>query len=113
MLRGEAVRVCRPSPGAADPFGRPAAEYDWDGSDTAENVLVAPGPTADLDATRPEGAQVAYSLYFPKSYAEPLKGCRVEVAGGEFEVVGDPRAYPAHLTPGEWNRVAEVRRVDG
>lgn len=113
MIRGEEVRVCRPDKGAADPFGKPAETYDWESAEAVPNVLIAPGATADLDETRPEGVEVSYSLYFPKSYSASLKGCRVEVYGERFDVVGDPRPYPAHLTPGDWNTVAEVARTDG
>ena len=113
MISGEDVKVCRPSVGAADPFGKPAESYAWESAETVPNVLVAPGSTDDLDETRPEGVEVAYSLYFPKAYAKSLRSCRVEVRGERFEVVGDPRPYPEHLTPGDWNMVAEVRRVDG
>lgn len=113
MISGEDVKVCRPSIGAADPFGKPEESYDWESAETVPNVLVAPGSTDDLDETRPEGVEVAYSLYFPKGYAKKLKACRIEVHGERFEVVGDPGPYPEHLTPGDWNLVAEVRRVDG
>lgn len=77
--------------------------------------LVAPGATSDLDATRPDGVNVAMTVHFPKAYADSLRGCSVTVPGyeGTYEVIGDPQPYMPKNTPGLWNRPAEVRRVEG
>lgn len=77
------------------------------------NVLVTPGTTTDLDASRPEGVTVALTLHFPKTYTKALKGCLVEVRGATYAIVGDPQPYTPENTPGEWNRPAEVTRTDG
>ncbi len=77
------------------------------------DVLVCPGATADLDVTRPNGAMVAYTLHFPKSYTKSLKDCRIEVRGNTYSVIGDPQPYSAANTPGEWNLTVEVEKVDG
>lgn len=81
--------------------------------DVVPGVLVAPGTTSDLDASRPEGIAVALTLHFPKTYTPPLNGCYVEVRGETYAVVGDPQPYTAENTPGSWNRAVEVTRTDG
>lgn len=77
------------------------------------DVLVQPGTTTDLDATRPNGVEVVFTLHFPKSYTKSLQACRIEVRGDTYEVVGDPQPYTATNTPGAWNLPVEVKRVDG
>lgn len=77
------------------------------------DVLVCPGATSDLDATRPNGVSVAYTLHFPKTFTQSLKACDVRVRGKWFSVVGDPQAYTPENTPGAFNRAVEVGRVDG
>ncbi len=76
-------------------------------------VVVCPGPTSDLDATRPDGARVAFSVFFPKGYSADLRGCSVVVRGVTCEVVGWPQRYADEHAPGELNMVAEVVAVDG
>ena len=77
-------------------------------------VLVAPGSTADLDASRPNGAQVALTLHFPKAWSgAPLKGALVTVRGRRYRVVGDPQPYTTANTPGRFNMPVEVEAVDG
>ncbi len=111
MIFGEGVEVGTPVDGPADPFGAPSRSYEWE---PVANVLVAPGATSDLDETRPDGVEVAYTLYFPKDFGGSLKGRLVRLRGEDpYAVVGDPKRYPAHLTPGDWNLQAEVGRVDG
>lgn len=110
LIRGETVTVVRPTVGR-DALGE--ASYGEPERTDVEGVVVAPGPTADLDATRPEGVKVAYTLCFPKGYREPLRGCWVEVRGERCRVVGDPRPYTAENVPGPWNYTAEAARADG
>lgn len=77
-------------------------------------VLVAPGACSDLDASRPEGARVALTLHFPKSWCgASLKGARVDLRGRRFRVVGDPVPYTASNVPGGYNMPVEVEAVDG
>lgn len=78
-----------------------------------KGVLVCPGSTSDLDASRPNGATVAFTLHFPKDYTKSLKDCLVEVRGKEYVVIGDPQSYTVQNTPGEWNLTVEVSRTDG
>lgn len=77
------------------------------------DVLVQPGSTTDLDASRPNGVEVVFTLHFPKLYTKSLQACRIEVRGDTYEVVGDPQPYTATNTPGAWNLPVEVKRVDG
>lgn len=78
-----------------------------------EGVVVCPGATSELDASRPDGTEVAYTLCFPKSLTASLKGCRVNVRGTEYRVIGDPQRYDPENTPGDWNLTVEVGRTDG
>lgn len=57
-----------------------------------------PGATSELDASRPDGTEVAYTLCFPKSFTASLKGCRVNVRGTEYRVIGD-RSATTRKTP--------------
>ncbi len=114
LLRGETVRVLQYVEGEPDRYGEPTGE--WVGRAVA-NVLVCPADTADSDeslgADRPHGTRHSYALHFPKSYKGPLRGCRVEVRGEVLEVEGDPLAYAAALTPGDWDRRAKATAVRG
>ena len=94
---------------------RPAVSYDDLGEPTREEVrcVVCPGATADMDATRPDGVTVAYTLHFPKAYEGGLRGCSVEVRGARYNVVGDPQRTTDAATPGNYNMAVEVTRADG
>ena len=109
LFQGEPVEVIRPAISYDElrepTYGEPEREQ--------VEVLVCPGSTSDLDATRPNGVEVVFTLHFPKTYTKPLQGCRVEVCGDIYEVIGDPRPYTAANTPGAWNLTVEVKRVDG
>ncbi len=76
-------------------------------------VIAAPGSSAELDASRPEGVRVAWTLHFPKSYTGSLLGCKVRFAQNEYRVIGDPQPYMPENTPGMFNRPVEVEAVDG
>lgn len=114
MIRGVTVTVKRPGAGTADRFnnivpGTPTVE-------TVDNVLVAPGATSDLEASRPEGVRVAYTLHFPKTYTDSLEGCTVVLPApwaGEYKVIGDPRSYIDANTPTSWHIPVEVEAAHG
>lgn len=109
LIPTEAVAVIRPTV-ERDDLGEPVF-----GEPTREDVdcVVCPGATADMDATRPEGVTVAYTLHFPKTYAGSLRGCSVEVRGTRYDVVGDPQRTIAAATPGPFDMAVEVTRADG
>lgn len=110
LISTESVTVSTPVV-EFDALGEP---IERDSVDTAiEGVVVCPGATSDLDASRPDGVEVAYTLCFPKSFTAPLKGCRVNVRGTEYRVIGDPQRYDPANTPGDWNLTVEVGRTDG
>lgn len=110
LIRGETVTVTRSSV-AYDELGEPTAAET--STEAVAGVLVAPGATADLDSTRPNGVTVAFTLHFPKTYAGDLKDAVVGVRGIDCKVVGDPQRYAESDTPGEWNMTVEVTRTDG
>lgn len=110
LIQGESVTVIRPVI-ESDELGEPV-----EGTPEREavgNIVVAPGATAELDASRPNGVTVAFTLCFPKGYGKSLKGCSVEVRGRAYRVVGDPQPYTEANTPGDWNLTVEVERTDG
>lgn len=110
LIQGEVVTVITPD-GARDELGEPIG--DGESRQEVANVVVVPGATADLDASRPDGARVAYTLGFPKDFCGGLRGCDVEVRGERHRVVGDPRRLTPANTPGPWNLTVEVEAVDG
>lgn len=110
LIQGETVTVIRTGR-VLDELGEPT--YGEEAREEVGNVVVAPGATADLDASRPEGVTVAYTLCFPKTFTGELKGCAVEVRGERFRVVGGPQRRTEANTPGPWNLTVEVTRTDG
>lgn len=109
LIPTEAVTVIRPTAGRDD-LGEPV---ETGTSREAVRCVVCPGATSDMDATRPEGVAVAYTLHFPKTYSGSLRGCSVEVRGETYDVVGDPQRTTEAATPGPFNLTVEVTRADG
>lgn len=111
LISGVEVTLSIPGAPARDAHGNMV------GGDPREvavgNVVPQPGRCADLDATRPEGARVAMTFHFPKTYAGSLKGCTVAYGGREYRVIGDPQPFPPHLCPGDHDRAVETEAVDG
>lgn len=110
MIRSEQVVVIRPIETGRDSMNEPV--YEWQ-DEAPVSVVVAPGATADLDASRPEGSSVVMTLHFQKSYTKSLRGCKVRVRGTEYSVIGDPQPYMGANTPGLYNRPVSVKRVVG
>lgn len=93
-----------------DPLGAPV----WAESETVvHDCLVAPGATDSLDESRPEGATVAYTVHWPKTFSGSLKGLSVLIDGERFDVLGDPRPYMAANCPTRWWIKSEVGHVRG
>lgn len=109
LIPTEPVVVVRPTVGRDD-LGEPV---DAGASREEVRCVVCPGATSDMDATRPEGVTVAYTLHFPKTYAGSLRGCSVEVRGETYDVVGDPQRTTDAATPGPFDMAVEVTRADG
>ena len=112
LLQGEQVVVERVVSPGVDAFGDPLPGQ-WV-PEMVYDVLVAPGGRTDLDASRPEGVEVKWTLHFPKGYPATLRGARVVVRGQEPAfVVGDPQHYTAGNTPGAWSMPVELTAVRG
>ena len=113
LLHGETIQVRTLDIGSEDEGGNIVTSF----SDPApvDDVLVAPGPCADItDSERPNGAKIQWTCYLPKAFTDDLRGAQVSVRGGDWlDVVGVPGAYPDALTPGDWNRIAEIGTVVG
>lgn len=110
LIRGEPVEVLRRTVTYDEHMERVES---WE-RERVENVLVLPGASSDVrDAARPDGTKVALTLGFPKGYTASLRGCRVEVRGEAYAVVGDPKPATPGNVPGPWNRNAEVEAIRG
>lgn len=114
MISGTEVTVLRPGEPTLDRFGNEVpGELP---RETVDDVLVVPGATEDMEASRPEGVTVAFTLHFPKGYDRPLEGCSVELPApweGTYRVVGDPRPYMDDNTPTRWHMPVMVEQSHG
>lgn len=111
VRRGETVTVAVMQQSEPDDFGD--VDQTFVQREVAD-VLVAPGATEDLGGdTADDGVKVSFTCYFPKTMVDSLRGGRVCIRGQWFQVIGDPRPWPAHVTPGERNLVVAVTDVMG
>lgn len=128
-LVGEQVVLLVPRPFGLDgetarnPIGEIVTAGDLEG--TLDDVLIVAGDTSDLNGSiRSEGDRTVYTLHFPKSFPEAvkgipqeflksLKGARVRVRGETFRVIGDPKPYMDVNTPTRWNFPVRVEAVNG
>lgn len=116
-IKGVAVNVRRPIADGVDELGNPVST--WSEPDDVANVLVAVGATADtLEENRPDGITVAYTLVFPSTYTESLRGCEIQVPNDEswYSVIGDPLPQidgQALIPYNGRNRVVQIARDDG
>ena len=113
-MKGISVTVLRPSAATLDRFGNEVPGEPT--RETVADVLIGPGATSDLEASRPEGVQVAYTLHFPKSYTDSLEGCEIELPApwqGVYRVIGNPGRYMDANTPTRWNMPVEVEAAHG
>ena len=114
MIAGISVTVWHPGETIRDRFGND--EPGDPVGETVENVVVAPGATAGMEASRPEGVTVAYTLHFPKGYESSLEGCSVTLPSpwaGTYRVIGDPKPYMDANTPTDWHMPVEVEAAHG
>lgn len=113
MISGVTVTVNSPYQSGTDRFNN--VVYGYTGADV-DDVLVVPGSTQLLDASRPEGVSVAYTLHFPKTYTASLEGCTVTLPApwsGDYHVIGNPTPYIDANTPTRWNRPCEIEEAHG
>lgn len=111
MIVGETVKVSINKETGKDAFNAPIYEAEWI---SVDDVLVVPGSTKDVvDSNRQRGTRVVYTLHFPKTFTDSLKGSLVEVRGEQFHVIGDPKPYQMWNCPTKWNMPVEVENVEG
>lgn len=110
MLRTTSVTVKTPVT-TVDRFGNEVAS-GYTSVDVG-GVLVSPGATADLEAARPDGVTVSYTVHFPKSFSDDLRGCLVTIGGEDYRVIGEPHPYMDVNCPTRWHMAVEVERADG
>jgi len=106
--------VYAPVHGQRDRLGNPVRGFD-DGT-AVDGLLVAPGSTEDLEASRPDGVTVDLTVHFPKTWTASLRGCEIELQApyaGRYRVIGDPHPYMDGNTPTTWHMPVEVVRADG
>ena len=114
MIKGRTVTVLTPAVESTDRFGEPV--YGEPVAQIVDNVLVVPGATADLEASRPDGVTVALTLHFPKTFNGDMRGCSVVLTGqfaGTYRVIGEPKLYQDENTPTQWHMPVEVEVVYG
>jgi len=116
MIRGVTVSVELRDRSARDSFGNDAEAYQPPVD--VPDVLVEGGSCSELDATRPEGVKVAYTLRFPKAWTDPMRGARVTLPapfgwGNPYKAVGALTLLIEGNVPGRWNGTLEVEAADG
>ena len=131
MIKGKAITVKLRDRSARDGFGNDVIAYA--SPEEVGNVVVQRGSCAELDATRPEGVRVAYTLHFPKGWSGDLRGAVVALGTAPaatpaatgtaatattwspqwYRVIGDPRPYMDENCPTPWHMPVEVEAVDG
>ena len=114
MIRGVTVTVQTPTAWQTDRYNNTVVTAY--APLIVPNVLIVPGATAELEAGRPDGVSVAFTLHFPKSFNESLEGALVDLPepfGGTYRVIGNPRPYMDENTPTPWHMPVEVEAVRG
>lgn len=114
MITGVEIRVLRPEEVEYDRFGNET--YSEETAESVQNVLIVPGATDNLEASRPQGVSISYTLHFPKTYNKSLRGCKVVLPkpwDGTYKVVGDPKPYMDGNTPTKWHMPVEVEVAHG
>lgn len=112
-MRGEKVVVEVKTEIGRDRYNSPEFSYE---ELEVENVLVAPGDVdqATQPLNRPEGVDVQYTMYFPKTYDGPmLERQRIFVRGKWLRVIGYPDRFDDINCPTEWNMTVKVSDYDG
>ena len=112
-MRGTSVILYTPNGTERDRFGN---EQRFFTESKVSDVLVQPGVSADLEASRPEGVTVAFTLHFPKTFGGSLEGCEIELPEpwfGRYRVIGNPSRYMRENTPTRWDFPVEVERAYG
>lgn len=109
-LKGITVTLFEKTETGRDPFNAPIYETV---PVEVENVLVAPGDSANIDTnttTRLHGKRVRYTLALPKGDAHHWEDSEVEFFGQRFLVVGFESGGIEKHIPLDWNRKVHVER---
>lgn len=114
MIQGETITLVSRVANGVDEGG----DTVWKTvTETVDNVVVVPGVQANsAEANRPDGVQVAFTLYFPRSFDyRSLRGCMVRLPDmpDDYKVIGDPRPYRAGIEPTRWNMTVELQGGNG
>lgn len=99
-----------------DEFGQAIPNPRTSESYMVENVLLAPDSSADVEGSiRLAGDEDRLVAYFPKSFRRDLRGALVAVPSSrsKYRVEGNPTSYLGDLTPGLWDRVVRLVKVEG
>lgn len=109
LIATEEVVLVRPS-ASLDDLGEPT--YGEPERTAVPGCIVQPGATGGLGAERPNGVEIAFTVYMPWP-GEPIRGCSMEIRGERYAVVGDPRPSTAANVPGGRNLAVEAAMADG
>ena len=110
LIATEHISVYLPHYIKEDVFGGEDIEY---GEPVEVDAVVAPGATRDLDASRPEGVRVSFTVHMPREWNRPLRDALIGIRGSRYKVIGDPQKYTDDNTPGLWTMACEVEAYDG
>lgn len=111
MLKGIDIQVLRRVEGAADEMGEPTITWQ---AETVSNVLVAPSENDRIEQSgRVLGTDDTLNVYFPKTYTDSLKNCKLGISGSTWDVLGDPNGFIPSQCPTSWNRRVVARKVEG
>ena len=113
MFRGVTVQVERPYENGTDRFNN--VVYGMTG-ETIDNVLYYNGNSDDLEASRPEGMTIDYTLSLPNTYTGSLEGCNITLPnppGGTYRVIGDVEYLIPENTPTQWNGIVRIGHAHG
>lgn len=113
MIKGVTIQIERPYANGTDRFNN--VVYGMTG-ESVSNVLVEGGSSDDLEASRPEGMTVDYTLRFPKGFNQSLQGAQVtlpEPFGGTYRVIGDVTYLIPENTPTPWNGYVQIGHAHG
>ena len=102
MFKTVTVQVIAPQEPATDAHGNAVCELG--AAEDVAGVLPQPGGSADISASRPDGAVVSM---------RSLRRCLIRYGGRAYRVIGDPQPYLAGNCPGQFDRAVECEAVDG
>lgn len=99
-MKKTSVTVLRPGTPTVDRFGNevpgePIAEV-------IDGAIIEPGANESLEASRPEGVIVSYTVHLPMSGVSDIGGASImlpEPFGGTYRVVGNPVRYMEENMP--------------